>query len=152
MNLEAVATAIRLRMTGDASLVTLVGSADNIVFGQVPSSAAIPTAIEFNIRGVGSADASGVDIDLNELVFTIRVGRDNPVKVFSILDRLHGDAVDQSPTIPTYGFHRLDDLSVLGGTHRGFGCRRVSYQPVNVEDPSLFIAYEAVYKFNTNTV
>ena len=154
MIVEEVASAVIAVLAGDATLVTLIGSANNIIFGQVPTQANSGSLIVVNVSCVGSNDTDSKDIELLELSFTVRVGRDTPQNVLQILDRIYGNAVDQPNNLPTYGLHRYD-IPLSGAaatTHRLFGCKRVTYGPVDVDEPDRWFAYEAIYRTHLNTI
>lgn len=154
MIIEDVATAVIAVLAGDSTLVSLIGSENNIVFGQVPTQANTGSLIVLNIACVGTNDTDSKDIELLELSFLVRVGRDTPQNALQILDRIRGDAVYQTNNIPTFGLHRFD-IPLAGSaasTHRLFGCRRVRWNPVDVDEPDRWFAYEAIYRTHMNTI
>lgn len=154
MIIEDVATAVIAVLAGDSTLVSLIGSENNIVFGQVPTQANLGNLIVLNVSCVGSNDTDSKDIEMLELSFMVRVGRDTPQNVLQILDRIHGDAVSQPNNNPTFGLHRFDiPLSgAAASSYRLFGCRRVTYGPVDADEPDRWFAYEAVYRTHLHTI
>lgn len=152
MKLVDVIAAIYTRLAADTTLVnTYLGSSNNILFGQMPKSAdATGNILIFNIYGTSANDTATKDIEFLSIEFTILVRRDGaqgPDAGLLILDRLHGDAVDNAGNVPTYGLHRYK-LPLSGGvasTHSVTALQRVSFGPVDNEIPDTYFAVQATY-------
>lgn len=148
MKYAQVAAAIRSRLTGDATFVSLLGASSNLRTGQTPSTAnGSGNYVVMNLYGNGGSDTAERNIAGITIRFVILVrlapqgsGADT---VFSIMDRLDDLLHRYQPSFTgaTASTHKMTAI-----------VNNYDEQPIDVENPDTYIAYEMSFRLFNQTL
>lgn len=142
MSVPAIEAEIYSRLDGDSTLTALLGgTANQEIFNTLaPESARFPFVV-FVVTGEQQEDTFETD----EVTMTVAVAvygawPADYTACASIVDRIYGDAVDQSDRVPTYGLHRWSMGTVSGDTSwTASEMRRLSSQTQHTDEALVYV-------------